>query len=181
VEPKRKRAGEAKSQLDAGNTKLRAVKARVAELQETLTQLENQYKEANDERVAVQKQAERTQQRLDLAQRLVGALASENVRWADGVKTLEEDDYSRTVGDVLLASAFVSYLDGYSMLYRRRLVDQWRKLMEEMKIPSSDQVEPVKLLTDDATIALCIALCISPHYKPEIQSQSLSAVDRLTS
>eukprot|EP01028_Stygiella_incarcerata_P003513 TRINITY_DN1708_c0_g1_i1.p1 TRINITY_DN1708_c0_g1~~TRINITY_DN1708_c0_g1_i1.p1 ORF type:complete len:4499 (-),score=1316.34 TRINITY_DN1708_c0_g1_i1:2775-16271(-) len=153
VEPKRKRAAEAKAQLDAANTKLRAVKARVAELQETLTKLENQYKEANDERMAVQKQAERTQQRLDLAQRLVGALASENVRWADGVKRLE-DDHARTVGDVLLASAFVSYLGGYSMVYRRRLVEKWRKLMEEMKIPCSDQVEPVKLLTDDATIAL---------------------------
>jgi len=51
--------------------------------------------------------AEKCQTQMDLAIRLTTSLASENERWADNVVKLDKD-LGLIVGDVLLASAFVS-------------------------------------------------------------------------
>lgn len=48
------------------------------------------------------------QRKLDLAQRLTGALSSENDRWAENVIQLRADMELLT-GDVLLAAAFIRY------------------------------------------------------------------------
>ena len=52
------------------------------------------------------------QRKLDLAQRLTGALSSENDRWAENVVQLRADMELLT-GDVLLAASFIRY-DGLS-------------------------------------------------------------------
>lgn len=49
------------------------------------------------------------QRKLDLAQRLTGALSSENDRWADNVVQLRADMELLT-GDVLLAASFIRYI-----------------------------------------------------------------------
>lgn len=48
----------------------------------------------------------RGQRKLDLAQRLTGALSSENDRWAENVVQLRADMELLT-GDVLLAASFI--------------------------------------------------------------------------
>lgn len=48
------------------------------------------------------------QRKLDLAQRLTGALSSENDRWAENVVQLRADMELLT-GDVLLAASFIRY------------------------------------------------------------------------
>lgn len=48
------------------------------------------------------------QRKLDLAQRLTGALSSENDRWAENVIQLRADMELLT-GDVLLAASFIRY------------------------------------------------------------------------
>lgn len=54
------------------------------------------------------KQAERTAEQLMLAERLVGALQRENVRWAESMKTLK-DQKATLPGDMLLTAAFIAY------------------------------------------------------------------------
>lgn len=53
----------------------------------------------------------RGQRKLDLAQRLTGALSSENDRWAENVVQLRADMELLT-GDVLLAASFIRYDGG---------------------------------------------------------------------
>jgi len=48
---------------------------------------------------------------ISLANRLVGGLASENVRWAEAVEEFKKQE-TKLPGDVLLVTAFVSYF-GY--------------------------------------------------------------------
>lgn len=48
------------------------------------------------------------QRKLDLAQRLTGALSSENDRWAENVVQLRADMELLT-GDVLLAASFIRW------------------------------------------------------------------------
>eukprot|EP00762_Andalucia_godoyi_P002900 ANDGO_04168.mRNA.1 Dynein beta chain len=153
VEPKRLKLAEANAQLDAANTKLRAVQAEVAALQAKLRDLEERFEKANAEKLAVQEQAEKTQNRLSLAQRLVRALASENVRWAENIKKLQQA-LDVLVGDVLVSAAFVSYIGAFTFRFRKDLLnDRWIPKLKDIHLACSPTVDPLALLTDDAAVA----------------------------
>ena len=62
-------------------------------------------------------EADRCARRLNLAQRLVKALGSENERWDKAIKDLDVD-IKLLVGDVLIASAFVSYAGPFNKKFR---------------------------------------------------------------
>lgn len=102
------------------------------------------------------------QRKLDLAQRLTNALASENVRWAESIVTMEADKVL-LVGDVLLASAFISYVGPFTKTFRDMLMseifvpfltDKLKKAVgEEGTIPLSPSADPIRILTTGADVA----------------------------
>lgn len=109
-----------------------------------------QFKEANDSKTAAVNEADRCAKRLDLAQRLVSALGSEKARWANSIVELEES-LRLIVGDVLLASAFVSYAGPFNKRFRQRMIEtEFLKFMREKCIPQSAVANPVKILTDES-------------------------------
>jgi dynein heavy chain len=58
------------------------------------------------------------------------------------------------IGDVLLASAFVSYAGPFNMLLRNQLVEaRWRPDLIQRNIPLSEGIKPLDLLTDDTARA----------------------------
>jgi len=153
VEPKRRALSAAVVQLEDANKQRAEADASVQKLQAQLATLVKEYDDAEAAKEAVIAEAERCQRKLGLAQRLVAALASENVRWAQGVQDLKAK-LGVLVGDVLLSSAFVSYIGCFNNKYRQRLMNE--KLIPFMvanKIPMSDSSDPVNILTNDAEIA----------------------------
>ena len=56
-------------------------------------------------------------------QRLTTALSSENERWGENVSVLRHDAKLLT-GDVLLASAFISYMGPFTKPFRSHLMDE---------------------------------------------------------
>ena len=113
VEPKRQALANANERLAAANEKLQSVNAHVADLAAKLKKLTDEYDAANTAKLAAIHEVEQGQLRLDLAQRLTGALGSEKVRWAEEAVKLEEKAQYLT-GDVLLASAFISYIGPFT-------------------------------------------------------------------
>jgi dynein heavy chain len=109
VEPKRKALAEANEQLDSANTQLKQVMDLVADLESKLATLTAELNAANKEKQEALDTVDKGQKKLDLAQRLTNALASENVRWAESIISMQADREILT-GDVLLASAFISYV-----------------------------------------------------------------------
>jgi len=81
---------------------------------------------------------------------LVNALGSESERWSQAIIDLGEKIIVIT-GDVLLASAFVSYVGPFNkkfrdMIMNNRFLDFFRK----MRIPMSPDPNPLIILTDEA-------------------------------
>lgn len=68
-----------------------------------------EFEEATAEKLRCQHEAETTAKTIELANRLVGGLASENVRWAESIANFRENEKTLP-GDVLLTTAFVSYV-----------------------------------------------------------------------
>ncbi|XP_047613271.1 dynein axonemal heavy chain 9 isoform X1 [Phacochoerus africanus] len=155
VEPKRQALSKATSDLTAAQEKLAAVKAKIAHLNENLAKLTAKFEKATADKLKCQQEAEVTAGTISLANRLVGGLASENVRWAEAVQNLKQQE-RKLCGDVLLTAAFISYLGFFTKKYRQSLVDgTWRPYLSQLQvpIPMTPTLDPLRVLADDADVA----------------------------
>jgi dynein heavy chain len=96
---------------------------------------------------------ERCEKKLFNAQRLMNALGAEQERWAQSIIDLGEL-LTVIIGDVLLASSFVSYVGPFNKQYRDAIiVDNFIPFFEANGIPKSADPNPLLVLTDDAETA----------------------------
>ncbi|KAA0725373.1 Dynein heavy chain 9, axonemal [Triplophysa tibetana] len=155
VEPKRQALNKANAELAAAQEKLSVIKAKINQLNENLAKLTAKFKKATADKLRCQQEAETTARTISLANRLVGGLAAEKVRWAVAVSNFKLQE--RTLcGDVLLITAFVSYLGYFTKRYRLELMDNtWRPYLSQLKvpIPVTEGLDPLTMLMDDADIA----------------------------
>lgn len=85
---------------------------------------------ASEAKTRCETEAQRTAFSLNLANRLLGGLASERQRWSALARRFRQLERS-LAGDVLLASAFVAYLGPFTAPYRRQLQQEyWRPFLE---------------------------------------------------
>ncbi|KYO41015.1 hypothetical protein Y1Q_0014129 [Alligator mississippiensis] len=155
VAPKRQALEEANAELAEAQEKLSRIKNKIADLNANLATLTAEFEKATAEKIKCQQEADTTNRVIMLANRLVRGLASENVRWAESVQTFQEQGKT-LCGDVLLISAFVSYVGYFTKKYRAELVDRhWVPYLNKLKvpIPVTPELDPLSLLTDDADVA----------------------------
>ncbi|XP_071672611.1 dynein axonemal heavy chain 9 isoform X18 [Patagioenas fasciata] len=155
VQPKRQALSRANTELAAAQDKLASIKAKIARLNENLRKLTAKFEKATSDKLKCQQEAEATACTIALANRLVGGLASENVRWAEAVKNFKQQQ-STLCGDVLLITAFISYLGYFTKKYRQELLDGiWKPYLHQLKvpIPVTPSLDPLTMLTDDADVA----------------------------
>lgn len=153
VEPKKRMLAEAMQQLADANTKLEQVTQQVAELNAKLAELEAEFARVMKEKDDTVNEAQRMAKKLEMAQRLIAALASENVRWTQGVNDLGVA-MSYLPGDVLVSAAFVSYVGAFNNVFRAELMNEkFLPYIDENSILRSENSDPVSLLADPAAIA----------------------------
>uniref|UniRef100_A0A9L0RG33 Dynein axonemal heavy chain 17 n=1 Tax=Equus caballus TaxID=9796 RepID=A0A9L0RG33_HORSE len=155
VAPKRQALEEANAELAEAQEKLSRIKNKIAELNANLSNLTSAFEKATAEKIKCQQEADATNRVISLANRLVGGLASENVRWAESVENFKSQGIT-LCGDVLLISAFVSYVGYFTKKYRNELMDKfWIPYINKLKvpIPITEGLDPLSLLTDDADVA----------------------------
>uniref|UniRef100_A0A4X1ULL9 Dynein axonemal heavy chain 17 n=1 Tax=Sus scrofa TaxID=9823 RepID=A0A4X1ULL9_PIG len=155
VAPKRQALEEANAELAEAQEKLSRIKNKIAELNANLSNLTSAFEKATAEKIRCQQEADATNRVISLANRLVGGLASENVRWAESVKNFRSQGVT-LCGDVLLISAFVSYVGYFTKKYRNELMERfWIPYINRLKvpIPTTEGLDPLSLLTDDADVA----------------------------
>jgi hypothetical protein len=155
VEPKRNALKEANAQLEAAQSKLAKIMEKIKKLDEALAKLTAEFQAATDAKLKCQREADATTLTISLANRLVGGLASEKVRWGDAVTRFKEQEKTLP-GDVLLVSAFLSYTGCFSKRYREVLMNEkWLPFIhtQSKPIPITEGLDPLSLLTDSASIA----------------------------
>jgi dynein heavy chain len=155
VEPKRKALESATSELAASQAKLGEIKSKIQELDNNLSTLKAQFEKATSDKLRCEEEARTTQETIVLANRLVGGLASEKVRWSEAVARFKEQQKTLS-GDVLLASAFISYVGCFSKRYRTELIEEkWLPFLKNPStgVPMSENIDPLEILTTSAEIA----------------------------
>ncbi|XP_060520898.1 dynein beta chain, ciliary-like [Cylas formicarius] len=155
VEPKRRALAAANKELADARGRLAELKEKLDELEKQLAILRAEFEDATNAKLKCQAEADATTQMIDLANRLVNGLASENIRWRELIKHYKEATVTLP-GDILLVTAFISYLGCFTKRYRTDMLDKhWRPFLKtlEVPIPMTEDLDPLTILTDDAKIA----------------------------
>ncbi|XP_018058898.1 PREDICTED: dynein heavy chain 9, axonemal [Atta colombica] len=155
VKPLRAALAEANAELKAAMDNLNSLKDRLAELQKVLDVLSEKMNVALAEKQKCQEEADATAFVIDLANRLINGLASENIRWAETVQLLKESGITLP-GNVLLITAFLSYMGCFTKKYRIDLMNlYWLPFLNNLQVPIlyTPNLDPLSSITDDAIIA----------------------------
>ena len=136
VEPKRERLRAAQIEKQRADDQAAAASAELQAVESRLAQLQAKFDEANAEKQRLIKEADECKQRLARAEKLIGGLGGERVRWAETVKRLTQD-FTNLIGDVLIASGVVAYGGAFTSAYRQALVKEWQMKCVEAKVPHS--------------------------------------------
>ncbi|CAF1257617.1 unnamed protein product, partial [Didymodactylos carnosus] len=155
VEPKRQAAEQATTELKATEEQFNATQAKLARLQATLQLLTEQYQSAMDDKERCQKEADQTAYTINLANRLVGGLASEKERWTNTIQQFQIMG-KFLPGNVLVTTAYLSYVGYFTKYYREELLyRRWMPFLKGLKtpIPVVENFDPLSMLIDDADMA----------------------------
>eukprot|EP00466_Bigelowiella_natans_P016290 jgi/Bigna1/92928/estExt_fgenesh1_pm.C_1000004 len=153
VAPKMKALEEAQARAKAAADQVAELNAKVAALKAALDAAVKAKEDAESEKAAVEAQAKRCQDKLATADRLVGGLAGEKIRWGQTVQEYKKQA-DTMIGDVMLSAAFVSYIGAFNAEFRSHLWNKtWMKDLEKKQIPMRDELDPLKMLANDSQFA----------------------------
>ena len=145
VEPKKaalkkanEEVAEMTKQLDGKQSELAAVMAKVAELNAQL-------KAANDKKKELEDQAKDTEVKLARADKLVGGLGGELVRWKEEVVKLDASK-GNLVGSMILSAGIVAYAGPFTSEYRQDLGSNWVQKCQDKNIPVDSEFTLEKCL-----------------------------------
>ncbi|CUT99220.1 dynein beta chain ciliary [Echinococcus multilocularis] len=155
VKPKRDALDEANKELQGATEALDKIREKIGNLESKLAELTVNFENAKTEKQKCQDEADNTKKTIDLANRLVGGLASEKLRWS---QQIEEHNVQASClpGDVLITAAFLSYLGYFTKKYRSDLLDKlWMPFLKTLQpaVPITPDLDPLSLLVDDALVA----------------------------
>lgn len=99
----------------------------------------------------MQKQKEDIELQLTNAEKLVGGLADEALRWKETVAVLEVD-LVNLVGNILLGAAYISYVGPFTSGYRTSLLKKWMKFASSKRLPFAQDFAVDRVLGDPVVI-----------------------------
>ena len=91
---------------------------------------------------------EQCQVKLVRANKLIGGLGGEKVRWETTVASLDIA-YNNIVGDVLISAATIAYLGAFTSNYRASMVADWRKRISDATLQHTE-ASNIRLTLGDA-------------------------------
>lgn len=87
-----------------------------------------------NEKETALREAQKCETKLNLANRLVNALGSEQERWAQSI--IDKGEALKVIiGDVLLASSFVSYVGPFNKAFRDKILNEFLEFFKGNNIP----------------------------------------------
>uniref|UniRef100_A0A8C9T0G9 Dynein axonemal heavy chain 1 n=1 Tax=Scleropages formosus TaxID=113540 RepID=A0A8C9T0G9_SCLFO len=154
VEPKRQALNEAQEDLALTQRILDNAKEKLTAVEEGIATLEAKYRDCLAKRDELENKCTLCEQRLVRADKLIGGLADEKVRWKETVQNLEYM-VNNVSGDVLLAAGYVAYLGPFTVCdipYRISMAEEWLQKFKELGVPHTEEPNLISTLGDQVKI-----------------------------
>jgi dynein heavy chain len=137
VRPKRLALAAAEKEVAAAQAALAEKEGALAKLKANEAKLQAELAEALAKKNKLESDVQVCANRLDRAQRLIGGLGGEKVRWGEAATKLQ-NMYDNIVGDVLLSAAMIAYLGAFTSAYREEAIAEWSASLRGKGIPCAD-------------------------------------------
>ncbi|XP_077985364.1 dynein axonemal heavy chain 8-like [Glandiceps talaboti] len=137
--------------LVAANTELASAQAQLDAKQSELDEVQAKFDAAMKEKQDLLDDAESCRNKMVAASALINGLGGEKVRWTQQSKEFKAQ-IDRLVGDVLLATGFLSYSGPFNQVFRQLMRDGWQSEQQKRRIPYSDNLNITSMLVDIPTI-----------------------------
>nr|XP_034839773.1 dynein heavy chain 5, axonemal [Maniola hyperantus] len=118
----------------------------------SLRKVKDQYEAAVSEKQQLTDAANICLRKMTAATQLINGLGGEKIRWTQQSKDFKEQ-LGRLVGDVVLATGFLSYCGPYNQEFRNSLFNTWMDILKSKKIPVTDNLNITNMLVENATIS----------------------------
>eukprot|EP01135_Chromosphaera_perkinsii_P009070 Nk52_evm1s1607 gene=Nk52_evmTU1s1607 len=153
INPKRQAVAKLEKQYHMAKRELDMTQKEVASLEEMLKKLGVELIEAQNEQQALKEEEELMEKRLVAADKLIGGLGSEKVRWEEEMEELGNAKV-RLVGDCLLTAGFLSYCGAFTWEFRQTIVyEDWLKDLRDKDVPLSNPFRLEPVLTNEVEIS----------------------------
>uniref|UniRef100_A0A3Q3BB94 Dynein, axonemal, heavy chain 5 n=1 Tax=Kryptolebias marmoratus TaxID=37003 RepID=A0A3Q3BB94_KRYMA len=140
------------SRLTVANVDLQKAQAELDAKQAELDVVQAEYEKAMMEKQMLLEDAERCRHKMQTASSLISGLAGEKERWTEQSKEFAAQT-KRLVGDVLLATAFLSYSGPFNQEFRNLLLGDWQQELKQRYIPFGNNLNLTELLIDAPTVS----------------------------
>ncbi|EZA60758.1 Dynein heavy chain 5, axonemal [Ooceraea biroi] len=122
----------------------------LSEREMALQKVKEQYDSAVAEKQRLTEAANVCLRKMTAATALINGLGGEKIRWTEQSKEFKMQ-LGRLVGDVQLATGFLSYCGPYNQQYRASLVTGWMNILMTRSIPFTKNLNITTMLVDSAT------------------------------
>ncbi|KAG9395874.1 Dynein heavy chain and region D6 of dynein motor [Carpediemonas membranifera] len=140
VEPLREKVRNMEEKYSFAMKDLAKAQAELDEKQAQLDELTAKYDAAMAEKQRLQDDADLTRRRMTAANALINGLSGEKARWTQQSKEFAET-IRKLVGDVVIASAFMSYCGPYNQAFRHMLMtEMWTQSLVKLNIPFTEGI-----------------------------------------
>ncbi|XP_047128865.1 dynein axonemal heavy chain 5 isoform X1 [Hydra vulgaris] len=139
------------ARLETAQKDLACAEAELNTKQHELDVAQKRFDDAMNEKQMLLDDADLCRLRMANAKALIDGLGGEKHRWTEQSKRYDEQ-IQRLVGDVLLATAFLSYSGPFNQEFRKFLILLWKKEMRINMITFNEDLSLVTFLTDAASI-----------------------------
>ncbi|XP_073341883.1 dynein axonemal heavy chain 5 isoform X1 [Pagrus major] len=140
------------NRLAIANVDLQKAQAELDAKQAELDVVQAEYEKAMMEKQTLLEDAERCRHKMQTASSLISGLAGEKERWTEQSKEFAAQT-KRLVGDILLATAFLSYSGPFNQEFRNLLLSDWQRELKQRHIPFGNNLNLTELLIDAPTVS----------------------------
>uniref|UniRef100_A0A7S0EN91 Uncharacterized protein n=1 Tax=Hanusia phi TaxID=3032 RepID=A0A7S0EN91_9CRYP len=151
VEPKKELLASAQAELREVMAQLEEAKAKLKAVNEKLQRLQDELNAAVAKKEELGRKSEECNVKLGRAEKLIGGLGGEKLRWVATVEQLSKD-FACIVGDVLVGAGTVAYLGAFTGDYRGSMVQEWNELLIQNSIQHTENCTIHTSLSDPVSI-----------------------------
>ncbi|XP_059501105.1 dynein axonemal heavy chain 8-like [Stegostoma tigrinum] len=141
------------NRLQRAMKELGNAQAQLDEKQAELDKVQAKFDAAMKEKMDLLEDAETCRRKMEAASALIDGLSGERIRWTEQCKEFKAQ-INRLVGDVLLATGFLSYSGPFNQTFRDILFKViWEAELQKKRIPYTDSMNVISFLVDQPTIS----------------------------